>query len=134
MVPSAIVVLDSMPLTRSGKIDRSSLPPGGAGAGEAPAAFESPTPGTEQRLATLWQRMLQVERISRSDDFFRLGGHSLLAMRLIAHVRDEFAVELPLRAIFEQSVLAGLARAVDDLLPPAAGAIDPDEDREVLEF
>jgi len=112
MVPAAIVVVEAMPQTRSGKIDRSALP---APAIKTSAAAEPPSTATEQRLAELWTRLLGVASVGRRDDFFLLGGHSLLATRLVSHARQAFALDLPLRAIFDTPVLADLASAIDGL-------------------
>ena len=64
-------------------------------------------------LADIWSQVLDVERVGAGDNFFALGGHSLLAMRVMARVREEFAVALPLRAIFDSPTVAQLATSVD---------------------
>src|SRR5690606_30566279 len=98
MVPPVLVVLTALPLTPNGKIDRKALP-----SPERRGVVEDAGPLTtqEERLAALWQPLLAVERVRPLDDFFGLGGHSLLAARLGTRIRDEFRVDLPLRAIFE---------------------------------
>jgi len=121
MVPPVFARLDELPLTPSGKVDRRALearPVSGPGA-EAEGAL---TP-TEEILAGLWRELLGVTP-GRGDDFFALGGHSLLATRLLARMHQAFGVELPLRELFEVSVLARLAERLDALageraaLPP----------------
>lgn len=77
--------------------------------------FEPPATELETGLAALWSELLQVENISRHDDFFELGGHSLLAMQLVARARDRFAVDLPLKNLFESPTLAGLAEVIEAL-------------------
>ncbi|MDP9389617.1 MAG: non-ribosomal peptide synthetase, partial [Actinomycetota bacterium] len=115
MVPSAFVVVGSFPLTANGKVDRAALPAPGPvtnGSGVARVAPRSPT---EQRLATIWARVLGVgvDDVAVEDDFFELGGHSLLATQVIAQVREELGTDTPLRAIFDAPTLAALAALVD---------------------
>jgi acyl carrier protein len=107
MVPSSIVVLDALPLTPNGKLDRRALPaPDGRQIG---AGYVAPRTPVEEALATIWAEVLKLDRVGVHDNFFDLGGHSLLAMRLIARVRDEFGVALPLRAVFERPAIEMLA-------------------------
>jgi amino acid adenylation domain-containing protein/natural product biosynthesis luciferase-like monooxygenase protein len=117
MVPAQFMLLDRWPLTPNGKLDRAALP---APDDEASGVrhVEPATPG-ERRLAALWQQLLRRERVGRDDNFFTLGGHSLLAMELVARVRSELAVELPLRALFEAPTLAALAQRIE--AAPATG-------------
>ncbi|MFY0567871.1 non-ribosomal peptide synthase/polyketide synthase [Archangium lansingense] len=123
MVPAVIVELPAFPLTPSGKVDRKALPlPGTTGGNKG---FIAPRTDTEQRLAELWSRTLGVERVGATDSFFELGGHSLLATQLVSRVRGTFGVELPLRAVFEEPTLEGLARAVEQAPRLATGAAAP---------
>ncbi|GCL35048.1 amino acid adenylation domain-containing protein [Sphaerospermopsis reniformis] len=120
MIPSQIMVLENLPLTANGKINRRALPaPNTATA----ADLEIPVTPTEELLASLWQSLLKVNSVGRSDNFFELGGNSLLATQLVARIRDIFRVEVPVRKIFEQSILSELAREIDQAsasvaLPP----------------
>jgi amino acid adenylation domain-containing protein len=108
MVPAQIVVLERLPLTANGKVDRRALP-----APEAPVrTLVAPRDPIEERLAALWRRLLGVPEVSVQDNFFTIGGHSLLATRLVAAIREELGVEVPLREVFEHPVLADLALAV----------------------
>ncbi|WP_095989705.1 non-ribosomal peptide synthetase [Cystobacter fuscus] len=110
-VPAAVMSLPSFPLTPSGKVDRQALPlPGGVSRSEG---FVPPRTDTERRLAELWAATLGVERVGATDSFFALGGHSLLATRLVSRIRSAFAVELPLRAVFDSPTLEALARRVE---------------------
>src|SRR5439155_1662222 len=109
MVPSAIVLLSSMPLTPNGKVDRKALPAPDFAAGVG-AALASPT---EQSLASLWQEVLGVERAGADDDFFAQGGQSLMAAQLLARVRGRFNVEVPIGSLFQRRTLRELAAEID---------------------
>ncbi|MFL6203220.1 MAG: amino acid adenylation domain-containing protein, partial [Thermoanaerobaculia bacterium] len=121
MVPSAIVVLDSLPLTANGKVDRRALP---APEGEDYARSEHVAPRTEleRRLCEIWAEVLGLERVGIADGFFDLGGHSLLAMRVVSRVRSELGRELPLRALFEHPTIGALCERLPEL---AGGAVLP---------
>src|SRR5205823_5610453 len=95
MVPSAFVILESLPLMPHGKIDRRKLPePPEAGMAESPdSGLGTPV---EEILAGIWAQVLQLEKVGTADNFFELGGHSLLATQVIARIRSVLAVELPL--------------------------------------
>jgi amino acid adenylation domain-containing protein len=112
MVPSAYVVLEALPLTPNGKVDRRALP---APEGDAVVRGEYVAPRTpsEEVLAAIWCEVLKLDRVGVDDNFFKLGGHSLLAMRVIARVREEFEVDLPLRSLFETPGVRELARRVE---------------------
>ncbi len=111
MVPSAVVLLGELPLTRNGKVDRGALPaPEGAGAA---AEWVAPRTPTEEVMAGIWGEVLGLERVGAADNFFELGGHSLLATQVASRVRAACGVELPVRALFETSTLAELAERVD---------------------
>ena len=112
MMPAAIEVLERLPLTPNGKVDRGALPEVQQGeAGEHD--YVAPRTEVEELLGALWAELLPAERIGVEDDFFALGGHSLLATRLLSRVREMFEVEVPLRALFEEPTVAGLASHVE---------------------
>ncbi|HTQ81310.1 MAG TPA: condensation domain-containing protein, partial [Thermoanaerobaculia bacterium] len=110
MVPGAFVLLDSLPVTANGKLDREALPAPQWGAA---AAFEAARTEAEKILAGIWTDVLGVPRVGREDSFFELGGHSLLATQMVSRVRETFGIELALRSLFERPKLADLARIIE---------------------
>ncbi|PHM49273.1 non-ribosomal peptide synthetase [Xenorhabdus miraniensis] len=121
MVPAAFVRLDEFPLTPNGKLDRRALPVPGE-EDFARQVYEAPQGDTEMALAAIWCELLDVEQVSRHDNFFALGGHSLLAMRVMNRVAA-FGAELPLTALFKAPVLLAFAKAVDERLNEQGGAL-----------
>jgi len=116
MVPAAFVVIGALPLTASGKLDRAVLPTlaSSADAGlEREAAFVAPRTTAETVLAAIWGEVLGVSRVGVRDNFFAAGGHSLMATQVVSRIRHEFAVDLPLRLLFERPTVSGLAEAVE---------------------
>jgi amino acid adenylation domain-containing protein len=113
MVPAAYVVLDRLPLSPNGKVDRAQLPAPAAEAERAP--YAAPRTPMERTLAVVWAEVLGVERVGIHDDFFALGGQSLMAARVVARVREACGAELGLRALFEAPTLAELAAHADGL-------------------
>jgi amino acid adenylation domain-containing protein len=116
MIPSHFLLLEALPLTRSGKVDRRALPIMEAKEAELEADFVSPGNPIEEVLGLLWIELLHCGQISIHRNFFELGGHSLLALRLIALIQERFPVKLPLRSIFEAPTIAQLAQIIEELL------------------
>ncbi len=124
MVPGAFVVMESFPLTPSGKVDRRALPAPGAEP-SATAAYVAPRTSTEGVVAAVWAETLGVERVGIRDDFFALGGHSLLAARVVARTREALGVEMPVRALFDAVTVERFAARVDAAVRDAAGTPTP---------
>lgn len=112
MVPDSFVTLDSLPLTTNGKIDRQRLSQISKTSHQSDDNFVAPRTELEEELAGLWAEILKVERVGINDNFFDLGGHSLLATRLIFRLREQFHVDLPLRALFEAPTVATIAPVI----------------------
>jgi amino acid adenylation domain-containing protein len=113
MLPSAFVMLESLPLTPSGKVDRRALPAPDHTQRELEETFIAPRTPIEEMLAGIWANVLGVEPVGMNDNFFELGGHSLLATQLMARAQDVFQVELPLRSLFEAPTVAALAERIE---------------------
>jgi acyl carrier protein len=110
------VLVERIPLTTNGKIDRqalSTLPLEAKAAGAEDVT--GPRTPTETTLAAIWSELLNLPRVGVNDDFFDLGGQSLVAIRAVARIRDAFHVNLSLRNLFERPTVAGLAELIDGL-------------------
>jgi acyl carrier protein len=114
MVPSELVVLESMPLTANGKVDHRALPSPESVTDASRGEIQEPGNDTEKGLLKIWRELLGREAFGTQDNFFHLGGHSLLATQVISRVGKAFGVELPVRAIFEAPTVSGLAREISE--------------------
>ena len=109
MLPSVYIVLDKLPLSPNGKIDRRALPGPEIVERELDAPYVAPRNTIEEVLSEIFAEVLRVERVGINDNFWELGGHSLLATQLVSRVRKDFQPDLPLRKIFEAPTVAALA-------------------------
>lgn len=109
MIPAIWMELDELPLTANGKVNKKTLPYPGISE-LATTEYVAPKNEMEAGLANIWQELLQVEKIGVNDDFFELGGHSLLAMRLVSVIRKAYALDIPIKTIFNYTTIATLAK------------------------
>ncbi|HEX8184226.1 MAG TPA: amino acid adenylation domain-containing protein, partial [Blastocatellia bacterium] len=112
ILPSAIVMMKSLPLTTSGKVDRRALPDP-AQTGIEPEEVIAPRTAVEEILASIWAEVLRVEQVGAGDNFFEIGGHSLLVTQVISRVRSIFSVEISIQELFEHPTLPGLAQRIE---------------------
>jgi acyl carrier protein len=124
MIPSAFVMMDALPLTPTGKIDRRSLPAPDWSIRETETEFVRAQTATAQTLAEMWRELLSVDQVSIHDNFFDLGGHSLLATRLAARIREVHKIDVPLRSLFETQTLGDLSALIDTLLENGHSALE----------
>ena len=130
MVPAALVTLERMPLSPSGKVDRKALPAPDIGSlVRESTAYVEPETELEKTIAQCLRELLNVERIGLNDDFFDLGGHSLLAAQFLARVRERTGVEVTLKTFFEDSTVGGVAKSVS-AIRWVAEALTSDEQAE----
>ena len=125
MVPTRFVRLDALPLAPNGKIDRRALPAPVFNRTDAADRFVAPRSDIEKSLAGVWRQVLHVDTIGVHDNFFELGGHSLLAVQVVAKIRTECGLDLPLRALFEAPTIAGLLARVTSNERPGSECLVP---------
>ena len=134
MIPTSFVMLNVMPLTANGKIDRKALPDPGISRSQLDTLYEAPGTSVEEKLVKIWAEVLDIGAVGIHDDFIELGGHSLLATRIIAKVNEVFGVELSMRSLLDVPTVAGLAKLVTALTESrknaqgGAGAAAKDEE------
>ncbi|UNU27128.1 non-ribosomal peptide synthetase [Microcoleus vaginatus] len=114
MVPSAFLLLDALPLSANGKVNRKALPEPDA-AIQQEKIFVAPRTPIEEMLARIWSEILGIDRVSVSDNFFELGGNSLLVTQLATKIRQNFQVELCLRDLLEVQILSGIAEKISEI-------------------
>ncbi|MEV7010099.1 non-ribosomal peptide synthetase [Streptosporangium sp. NPDC051022] len=118
MIPASYVVVDQMPLTATGKIDRLRLPaPDARHRAVEPVEFSTET---ERGLGVIWCEVIGCEQAGPDDDFFTVGGYSLLAPQITAEVLERFGIELPVRAVFDHPTLRELSARIDHELASAS--------------
>ncbi|HKV36650.1 MAG TPA: amino acid adenylation domain-containing protein, partial [Pyrinomonadaceae bacterium] len=113
MIPTAFMLLEEMPLTPNGKVDRRALPAPDQARAREVDDYQAPRTPIEEMLCDVFAGVLAVERVGVEDNFFELGGHSLLVTQVISKIRENLNVELPVRAVFEYPTVVGLATQVE---------------------
>ena len=129
MVPAAIVLLDKLPVTANGKLNRAALPAPELET-ETSTPYEAPRGQLEEVLAAIWRDVLRVERVGRNDNFFELGGHSLLGMRVMMQVARTLSMRPLTVTILQCPTVHQMAELVERLLPATVSALDSDEELE----
>jgi len=132
MIPSAFIYLDALPLTSHGKIDRRALPAPDAERPALAEAFIAPRTPAEKSLASIWTKLLGINRIGINDNYFELGGDSLLATQLASQVRSVFEVELPLVELFRHPTLAEMAASIEETIIEQMEEISDEEAEQLL--
>jgi amino acid adenylation domain-containing protein/non-ribosomal peptide synthase protein (TIGR01720 family) len=123
MVPETIVVLDSLPKTSNGKIDRKALP--AAAMPMTASDADAPRTAAESDLVRIWCSVLGRDRVGVNDRFFEIGGHSLRAIQLVSRIRSEMQSEVTIRDVFECASIRELARRIDGAGRPSSAVIPP---------
>ena len=113
MVPTAFVVLDELPLTANGKVNRRALPRPASARPQLEELYQPPRTPTEHAVARIWCAVLSLDQVGVHDSFFELGGHSLLATQVLSRVREHCQCEVPLGALFQESTIANLSTIID---------------------
>ncbi|MFE7038368.1 amino acid adenylation domain-containing protein [Streptomyces atratus] len=122
MVPAAFMVLERLPLTANGKVDRAALPVPDGRRPDLGTSYTAPRNTVERHITAVWTELLGIERIGVHDNFFQLGGHSLLATQVASRLRKALRVDVPVRAVFDHPTPAKLAQNIADLMMAAINA------------
>jgi amino acid adenylation domain-containing protein len=112
LVPSSFVILESLPLSPHGKVDRQALPPPGIYDVDLGGEYVAPSTPIEEDVARIFGAALGIDDIGIYDDFFDLGGHSLLVTQVVSRVNSAFQIELPVRALFDAPTVSGVVAAI----------------------
>ena len=126
MVPATFVLMEAMPLTPNGKVDRRALPAPSSERPNLDELFVAPRNDIEQQLATIWSQSLEIHSIGIHDNFFDLGGHSLFVAQMMTQVAETFQVILPLSCLFKSPTIAGLSQSIL-IAQQSAGSAQLDE-------
>ncbi len=113
MIPAAFVRMNDIPLNPSGKIDRNSLPQPDS-IHDLSDNYEAPSSETEEKFSNIWADVLHIDRVGTNDNFFELGGDSLSLISIVAHIRKELDIELPLTQMYDNPTVRELSRCVKD--------------------
>jgi amino acid adenylation domain-containing protein len=114
MIPSEYLIVEAFPLLPSGKVDRKTLASRAAARPIGERCYIAPQTPTQESLASIWRNVLGPEQVGITDNFFEMGGHSLMAMQVVARIRRVFDVEIPIRSLFEDPTIKGLANNVEE--------------------
>jgi acyl carrier protein len=114
MMPSAWVMLDALPVTAGGKVDRKALPAPDSQRPELSSAYIAPRSEIEQKIAAVWQEVLGIDDVGVTDNFFDLGGHSLQAVQVHGKLRAKFEKNLLLFELFQFPTIAAMAKYIND--------------------
>lgn len=125
MMPTQFVVLERLPLTPSGKLDRRALPAPQVSDLSLDASSVAPESDLEKRIAAVWSEVLGIDTIGVDSGFFTIGGHSLLATQVVSRLSEQLHIEVPLRLLFERPTIRLLAQSLSTLHPGAVGATSP---------
>jgi amino acid adenylation domain-containing protein len=112
-IPAVFVMLDTIPLTPTRKVDRNALPDPGNGRPEINTPFVAPSTSAERDLAKIWCKVLSLDQVGIHDNFFDLGGHSLAAIRVVSRVIQTFRIDLPPNALFDSPTVADMAVVIE---------------------
>lgn len=132
MIPTAFVGLDNLPLTSSGKLDKSALPEPSSDNSLDHASFRAPTTPTQIRLAAIVADVLGSDRVGADDNFFLIGGHSLLGTQVVIRAREAFGIDLTLWHLFEAQTVANLASTIERLLMAKLESMSDEEASRLL--
>ena len=132
MIPSAFVILEALPRTPSGKVDRRALPEPESERPRLEHEAVAPEGPVEEALAAIWAEVLGLDEVGVRDDFFELGGHSLLATQVVTRIREQLRVDVPLITLFQMPTVEQLAVVVEEAILDRIESLEEDEVRELL--
>jgi amino acid adenylation domain-containing protein len=133
MMPAAYVMLDELPLTANGKVDRTALPRAAARRPELTTTYVPPRGSVEQALARMWCEVLRLDRVGARDNLFELGGHSLTVIQLSSRVQRAFALEVPVPVLFDHPTIQGLAAHITASIVEELDRLTENQARELLD-
>jgi len=133
MMPANFVMLQKLPLTANGKIDRAALPDPQCAAAAQRTRYVEPAGATEKKLTQIWSEILKRQPIGVEDNFFESGGHSLLAIQLVLAIQSAFDIKLPLGIVFQSPTPRSMAAAIEEAILREVEEIAEDEAEALLE-
>ncbi|MCR8844948.1 amino acid adenylation domain-containing protein [Paenibacillus sp. SC116] len=132
MVPSFVMIIETMPLNANGKVDRKQLPLPDRLEHYTEVKFYEPEGPLEESLVEMWKEILKLENVGAGDNFFDLGGHSLLAFQVISRIREQFTIQLPVRSLFERPILRDLAAEIEQRVMELVESLTEEEAYDML--